>query len=213
MSTVLIIGASRGIGLETVKLALKAGHSVRALARSATSIRLHDPRLEKLDGDAVDQHTIERALAGIDAVIQTLGVSPTPAMIFSGTRLFSTATRVLVNAMEGSPVRRLICVTGLGAGDSRGRGGLLYDATLWLFLGRIYADKDAQEWIIRRSRLDWTIVRPTVLTTGPRTGAYRVLVDARDWRSGFISRADVADFLVQQINDASLVRKSPVLSG
>jgi putative NADH-flavin reductase len=212
MSTVLIIGASRGIGLETVKLALKAGHSVRALARSATSIRLHDPRLEKLDGDALDQHTIERALAGIDAVIQTLGVSPTPAMIFSGTRLFSAATRVLVNAMEGSPVRRF-CVTGLGAGDSRGRGGLLYDATLWLFLGRIYADKDAQEWIIRQSRLDWTIVRPTVLTTGPRTGAYRVLVDARDWRSGFISRADVADFLVQQINDASLVRKSPVLSG
>jgi uncharacterized protein YbjT (DUF2867 family) len=84
---------------------------------------------------------------------------------------------------------------------------------LWLFLGRIYADKDAQEWIIRQSRLDWTIVRPTVLTTGPRTRAYRVLVDARDWRSGFISRADVADFLVQQINDASLVRKSPVLSG
>ena len=111
------------------------------------------------------------------------------------------------------PVKRLICVTGLGAGDSRGHGGLLYDATLWLFLGRIYADKDAQEWIIRQSRLDWTIVRPTVLTTGPRTGAYRVLVDARDWRSGFISRADVADFLVRQINDASLVRKSPVLSG
>jgi uncharacterized protein YbjT (DUF2867 family) len=51
-------------GLETVKLALKAGHSVRALARSATSIRLHDPRLEKLDGDALDQQTIERALAG-----------------------------------------------------------------------------------------------------------------------------------------------------
>ena len=101
----------------------------------------------------------------------------------------------------------------MGAGDSRGRGGLLYDAALWLFLGRIYADKDAQEWIIRRSRLDWTIVRPTVLTTGPRTGAYRVLVDTRDWRYGFISRADVADFLVQQINDASLVRKSPVLSG
>ena len=62
MSTVLVIGASRGIGLETVKLALKAGHSVRAMARSATAIRLRDPKLEKLDGDALDQHTIERAL-------------------------------------------------------------------------------------------------------------------------------------------------------
>jgi len=212
MSTVLIVGASRGIGVETVRLALEAGHSVRALARSATSIRLHDPRLEKLDGDALDQQMIERALPGIDAVIQTLGVSPLPELILSGTRLFSVATRILVDAMEARSVKRLISVTGLGAGNSRGRGGLLYDAALWLFLGRVYADKDAQEWIIRRSRLDWTIVRPTVLTTGPRTGAYRVLVDARDWRSGFISRADVADFLVTQIGDARLIHKTPVLT-
>ena len=64
------------------------------------------------------------ALAGVDAVIQTLGVSPTPELILGGTRLFSVATRILVNAMEASAVRRLICVTGFGAGDSRGRGGL-----------------------------------------------------------------------------------------
>jgi uncharacterized protein YbjT (DUF2867 family) len=75
MSTVLVIGASRGIGLGTVKLALKAGHSVRAMARSASAIRLRAPKLEKLDGGALDQHTIERALAGVDAVIQTLGVA------------------------------------------------------------------------------------------------------------------------------------------
>jgi putative NADH-flavin reductase len=212
MSTVLIVGASRGIGLETLRLALKAGHSVRALARSATAIRSHDPKLEKVDGDALDRHTIERAVVGVDVVIQTLGVSPTPELIFSGTRLFSVATRILVDAMEATTIKRLICVTGLGAGDSRGYGGPLYNVALSLFLGRIYADKDAQEWIIRRSSLDWTIARPTVPTTGPRTGAYRVLVDARDWRSGFISRADVADFLVRQIEDASLLRKTPVLT-
>src|SRR5262249_48967956 len=163
---------------------------------------------EKLEGDALNQRTIERALAGVDAVIQTLGVSPTPGLIFSGTRLFSEATSILVDAMEAKAVKRLICVTGLGAGDSRGHGGFIYNSALWLILGRVYADKDAQEWIIRRGRLDWTIVRPTVLTNGPRTEAYRVLVDARDWRSGSISRADVADFLVKQINDAKLVRKT-----
>ena len=60
MRTVLIIGASKGIGLETVRLALKAGHSVRALSRSATAIRLDDPRLEKLDDDALDRDMIDR---------------------------------------------------------------------------------------------------------------------------------------------------------
>jgi putative NADH-flavin reductase len=213
MATVLIIGASKGIGLATVNAALKASHSVRALSRSASSIRLHHPKLEKLDGDALDRDTIERALVGVDAVIQTLGVSPTPDLIFTGTRLFSAATRVLVRAMEASAVRRLICVTGFGAGDSRGRGGILYNAAFCLFVGRIYADKDVQERIIRRSRLDWTIVRPTILTNGPRTGAYRVLVDPRDWTSGFISRADVADFLVKQIEDTSLLRQTPALTG
>ncbi len=137
MSTVLIIGASRGIGFETVKLALKASHSVRALARSASAIRLRDPRLEKLEGDALDQRTIEHALVGADAVIQTLGVSPNPELIFSGTRLFSKATRILVDAMEAKAVKRLICVTGLGAGDSRGHGGLLYNTVLSLLLGRV----------------------------------------------------------------------------
>ena len=142
MSTALIVGASRGIGLETVKLALKAGHSVGAMARSATAIRFRDPKLEKLNGDALDQHTIERALAGVDAVIQTLGVSPTPELIFGGTRLFSVATRILVNAMEASAFRRLIWVSGFGAGDSRGRGGLFYNVALCLILERIYDDKD-----------------------------------------------------------------------
>jgi putative NADH-flavin reductase len=212
MGAILIVGASKGIGLATVQAALKAGHSVRALARAATGVRINHPKLEKVDGDARDQDTIERALAGADAVIQTLGVTPELSLIISGTRLFSTATRVLVDAMENSPVKRLICVTGFGAGNSRGYGGLLYNAALYLFLDRVYADKDVQERIIRRSRLDWTIVRPTVLTNGPRTRSYRVLVDARDWTSGFISRADVADFLVKQIDDTSLLHQTPTLT-
>jgi putative NADH-flavin reductase len=213
MGTVLIIGASRGIGLETVKLALKAGHSVRALSRNATSIRLDNRRLEKLNGNALDRDTIERALVGIDAVIQTLGVPSTPKQIISGMRLFSAATRVLVDAMKPGAVKRLICVTGLGAGDSRGHGGPLYNAALCIFLRRVYADKDVQERIIRRSRLDWTIVRPTILTNGPGTGKYRVLVNPREWTSGFISRADVADFIVRQIDDVNLLHKTPVLTG
>ena len=75
MTTVLIIGASRGIGLETVKAALEAGHSVRALARSARRISVDHPKLEKMAGDALEMATVKRALTGVDVVTQSLGVS------------------------------------------------------------------------------------------------------------------------------------------
>jgi putative NADH-flavin reductase len=201
VATVLIIGASRGIGLETVKTALEAGHSVRALARSARRIPVDHPKLEKMAGDALEMATVKRALTGDDVVTQSLGVSAGPETIFKPTRFFSQATRVLVTAMEQAHVKRLICVTGCGAGDSRGRGGFLYNAAIHLLLGRVYDDKDVQERIVRSSKFDWVIVRPVILTDGPKTNAYRALVDPRGWTCGFISRADVADFLVKQIDD------------
>jgi putative NADH-flavin reductase len=126
VARVLIIGASRGIGLETVKAALEAGHSVRALARSARRIPVDHPKLEKMAGDALQMATVKRALTGIDVVAQSLGVSGGPEIILKPTRLFSNATKILVTAMQEARVKRLICVTGFGAGDSRGRGGFLY---------------------------------------------------------------------------------------
>ena len=137
MAKVLIIGASRGIGLEAVKAVLKAGHSVRALARSARRIRVEHPQLEKMAGDALEMATVKRALTGIDIVFQSLGVSVGLEIILKPTRFFSKATRVLVTAMEEAQVKRLICVTGFGAGDSRGRGGFLYNAAFHLLLGRL----------------------------------------------------------------------------
>ena len=212
MSELLIIGASRGIGLETVRAALRAGHRVHALARSAASMSIQDTNLVKVSGDALDRDTIRDALQDVDVVIQTLGVNFAPKLIFEGTTLFSDSTRILADAMKVAGVKRLIAVTGLGAGDSRGHGGLIYDAVVFpLLLKRVYDDKDVQEWIIRSSGLDWTIVRPGLLKNRPATGRYRVLTASKDWQFGAISRSDVADFLVQQINDRTLVGTTPLL--
>src|SRR5262249_58074999 len=109
---------------------LEAGHSVRALARSARRIPVSHPKLEKMAGDALEVATVKRALTGIDAVAQSLGVSAGLEIIFEPTRLFSKATQVLVTAMQEARVKRLICVTGLGAGDSRGSGGVFFYVSL-----------------------------------------------------------------------------------
>jgi putative NADH-flavin reductase len=212
MAKLLIIGASRGIGLETVKAALRGGHTVRALARSAASIPIENADLEKLAGNALDSDTIRNALQSVDAVIQTLGVDISLRAIFEPTTLFSRSTRILVDAMKAAGVNRLVAVTGLGAGDSRGHGGILYGAVVFpLLLKRVYDDKDVQEWIIRSSGLDWTIVRPGLLTSGPPAGRYRVLRVPQEWRFGVISRADVADFLVRHVDDRTLIGATPLL--
>ena len=205
MSTVLIIGASRGIGLQTLRRAVKSGYKVRALARSAGNIPVSHPNLEKVTGDALDRGDVKKALASVDAVIQTLGIAASPEMIFKPVRLFSKATRVLVDAMEDIGVKRLICVTGFGAGDSRNKGGFLYNTAFHLFLGRVYDDKDTQEHINRKSKLKWLIARPVILTNGPRTGSYRILANPGDWRCGFIS-SRAAEFAF--IADVTAMRTS-----
>ena len=213
MSTLLIIGASKGIGLETVKAALAAGHTVRAFARSAASIPITDPKLTKIAGDALARADLDKALHGVDAVVQSLGIAGAQELIF-GTTLFSASTRILVDAMQAAGLKRLIAVTGAGAGNSRGRIGFLYDNLLFpLMLQRVYSDKDIAEGMIGKSGLDWTIARPGGLTNGAATGRYKVLSEMKDWRGGFISRADVADFLVKQVADRSLFGTAPVLVG
>lgn len=208
MATILIIGASRGVGLETVRRALKAGHQVRALARRSGSIPFNDQRLLKIAADARDSKALEAAIAGVDAVILTIGTKE----LFRETTLFSSVTEAVIAAMRGQGVRRLIVLTGLGAGDSRGHGGFLYEKVFMpLLLARIYRDKTRQEALVRRSALDWVIARPGMLTDGRRTEHYEILVEPKDWRGGWISRADVADFLVKQVADDQYLGTAPVL--
>lgn len=206
---VLIIGASKGIGLETTHQALGAGHDVRALARSAPAIAISNPSLEKMRGDALKTEDVEAALVGVNVVIQTLGVGLCD--LFRPVHLFSKATRVLIAAMRSQGVNRLICVTGFGAGDSRASISCLQRLPFQIVFGRAYDDKSLQEKLIKESELDWTIARPGVLTSGQRTGRYRILSEASQWRNGIISRADVAEFLVRQIGDQTYIRKTPVL--
>lgn len=206
---VLIIGASKGIGLETTRQILDYDHNVRALARSSTAIAISNPSLEKMWGDALKTEDVVTALVGVDVVIQTLGVGL--GDLFRPVHLFSEATRALIQAMRIQGVKRLICVTGFGAGDSRASINCLQRLPFQFVLGRAYDDKSLQEQLIKESELDWTIARPGVLTSGPRTGHYQMLSEASQWRNGSISRADVADFLVRQIGDQTYIRKSPVL--
>ncbi len=209
---ILILGASRGMGLATVREALARGHTVRALARSAERIGIADRRFEPVAADATDGPAVAAALQGSDAVIYAIGMSGALGRPIGRIGLFSETTRVLLAEMHRTGARRLVAVTGFGAGDSRGRLSLPERVGYRLMLGAAYDDKDRQEVLIRGSGLDWVIVRPTILTNGARTGRYRVLVEPATWRNGLISRADVAHFLVREAAEPSLVHATPALA-
>ena len=206
MSKILIIGASSGVGLEAVK-------AVRAFARSAANIAIADPNLERFPGSALNGKDVSAALADVDAVILALGIPLGAQMLLGPVRLFSEATRVLIPAMEAAGVKRLVCVTGFGAGDSHSSIGRLQGLGFRLVFGRAYADKDTQESLIRQSRLEWVIARPGILTNGPGTRRYKTLEAPGSWRNGVISRTDVADFLVTALDGNAWVGKTPVLIG
>lgn len=204
----LIIGASHGIGRELTQQALDHGHEVRAFARSAGSIGITHDRLHKINADITDPDAVAAAVAGQDAVCLTIGIGPT----FKEVHLFSEGTRNVLDAMKKAGVERLVAITGIGAGESRGHGGFLYDKIAQpLLLRTIYEDKERQERLIRASSAAWTIVRPGFLTNGPLTGSFRVLTDLEGVKAGKISRADVAHFMLEELADPAYVHQAPLI--
>ena len=206
----LVIGATGGTGRELVRQALARGHEVRALVRDPAKAGSLDARAEVARGDVLDPASLAAAVRGREAVLSALG---TRKLGRRPTTLFSDGTRNLIGAMRAEGARRLVCVTGIGAGESRGHGPWWYDRlVLPLLLDEIYKDKTRQEELIRGSGLDWVIVRPAILTNGPATGSARAVTDLAGSRFSKVSRADVAAFMLDQLTSDAYLGKAPVLS-
>lgn len=116
--------------------------------------------------------------------------------------------------MEKLGVKRFVCESSLGIGDSKGKLGLFYNVVLIpLLLRNIFADKDVQEKRIKESKLDWIIVRPARLTNGPKRSTYRHGFDiGSKLTSESVSRADVAQFMLRQVTEDSYLCKTPGLA-
>jgi uncharacterized protein YbjT (DUF2867 family) len=203
---VLILGATGGTGRELVKQALGHGHTVRAVARNPEKVKTVHPRLEVVQGDIGDPKTLAAALKGQDAVLSAVGVNERKP-----NTILSDGVRNLLTAMKRQKVKRLIFVSSLGVGDSKGQLGPVYNlVVLPTLLKNIFADKETAEQLIRDSDADWTIVRPGSLTSKLLTGKYRTGPDAarKRWLPR-IARADVADFMLDALEHNRFIREAP----
>jgi putative NADH-flavin reductase len=130
------------------------------------------------------------------------------------TTILSEGTRNIVRAMERAGIKRFVCESSLGVGDSKWKLGVFHDLVAYpLFLRNIIADKVAQEQIIASSSLEWVIVRPGALTNGPQRNVYRAGSDVGHWFvPSRISRSDVATFMLNQLAGAEYLRRTPGLA-
>lgn len=208
---ILIMGATSGIGALAVSEATGRGLPVIAFAQGANNLGAND-LVTPFAGDALSIDDVTAALSNARAVIYALGIKERPAMLWQKETLFSQSTHVLLSAMTSTGIRRLVVVTGFGAGRSRSAMSSLERIGHRAILGKPYADKDRQGALITASDLDWTIARPVILRNGPKSGRLQVLRDPNTWRNGLVSRADVASYLVDAVQDDLDMRADVVLT-
>ena len=192
---VLVIGAAGKSGEALVNEALAAGHKVTAFVRGAAQYKKANVRVVAVDV----------AVAGQDAVIDALG-GKTPWKV---TTMETSAAHNIVDAMRRNGVRRLLKISVVGAGESVKNAGFFNEHLLMrTFLKGLLVDKAGMEAEIEGSNLDWTLVRPPMLTNAEKTGVARVLSTEGGEKAHKIGRADLAAFMVQQLESGLYVRQA-----
>ena len=201
---ITIIGASGGIGLETVKRGLNRKHSITTLSRSKIEIE-EKKSLNMILGDATNKANLVNSIQNAEAIIVTLGTGKN----MKATTLFSDFAKLIMEIHREKKIDiPFIFVTGFGAGESKNYVPWLVKLFLKYFLKDVYADKTKMEEIITHSDLKWTVVRPGRLLDKELTEKYRVENKLfKGINIGGIKRADVADFLIKQAKNQTELNK------
>jgi putative NADH-flavin reductase len=207
------LGSTGRTGRLVVTVALARGHRVRALARSAQragALLPDDPALEVVEGDLLDAASLERAVKGADAAVNAAGpVKGGPP------DLQERGIGNLLAAMTSAGVGRLVTLTGAGVrdpGDQPKVADRVIRGALKLLQGRLLADSEAYVAAVRASDLDWTVVRAPRLTDADRRGSYRTSPVVSAETGTRIARGDLADFLLDEVEQGAHVGSMPVVS-
>lgn len=210
---VLLLGATGFSGKEVLDELLSKNHNVTIVTRNKSSVDFRNKNLTVIEGNVLDENLINQAVKNQDAVINCLGIGGKGNA--KPNSLVSDATKILVNAMERSNVKRLICMSNVGAGDSMSFQPWIFSKVVlpyflkWLKV--IIEDKNIMEPIIMNSKLDWTILRFPNIANKPPKGKITTSFDGKGLKMS-ITNKDLAKFMVEQLNENKLVHKAPCVS-
>lgn len=203
---ILIFGASGATGSNLVSQALRQEHIVTAFVRTPSRVKLRHDKLHIFQGDVSDYQQVADALTNQEIVLSALGASSP----FKRDLKLIIGMQNIVAAMSRKRTSRLIYQSFLGVRDDRKELGLMVNVIMPVLLKSVIKDHEIKEDVIVKSNLDWTIVRCSVLTNGPLTVKYRTGEHISSSSViPFISRADVADFMLKQMGDKTYLHKKP----
>ncbi len=211
---IAVLGGTGRTGVPLVEQALHRGHSVRLLARDPDKAgRLLPADSEQLlvvEGDATDGAALGRALAGVSAVVDVTGP------VKGGPKdLRGQVIRVLLPAMRAAGVRRLVFLTGAGVrveGDAPTVADLTIRGVMRLLQPDILADGQAAVAAVTTSDLEWTVVRVPRLTDADAKGSIRSAAHVGGDTGTTLGRADLARFLLDEVDQGRWTGKAPVVS-
>ena len=214
MSIIAIFGATGQTGRPLVQKALDAGHTVRALVRNPQKMPIRHQNLTVIQGSSLDKSKVEETIDGSDGVISALGQDKN-----SPADLQTRSTQLIVDAMQRAGIRRLLSLTGAGVRDDRvDKPGFADKAIVFIMKNlagqtakNALSDGIAHADVIRKTNLDWTIVRGPMLTNDPAKGDYKV------GHVGTIpgiklTRPDLADFMLAEFEQGNYVRDMPFVT-
>lgn len=207
---IVIFGATGGTGKQLVEQALAAGHHVVAYARNPSKLNINHEQLKVIQGELADESLIESAVTGADAVISVLGLRGG-----SKNKPITQGIQNIITAMKKQNVRRLVITSTLSAKDPN--DPLNFKTKTLVNLVKLtmhdaYEDIVSTAETVRNSELDWTIVRLTMLNNNPKSGKVKAGYVGKGEVGTWISRADVADFLLKQVEDTEYLRQAPAIS-
>jgi putative NADH-flavin reductase len=204
----VIFGATGATGQELIKQSLQKNHSVTAFVRNPEKLNISDKNLKIVQGDILNYSNVLDAIGSKDVVLCALGASPNDK-----SKLRTKGTANIIKAMKEKGAKRLLCVSALGVGDSKSILPWYYTKLIIpLALKNVYKDHETQEVEIAKSSLGWTIIRPSVLTNDQQTGSYQHGFHTAGKLKMKISRADVAHFMIDQINSNQYLQKKVCVS-
>jgi putative NADH-flavin reductase len=204
MTGIVVIGANGGIGSKVVELGLAKGFHVTAVVRDPSKIAITHCELVVVQCDILNEGGLDSILSGKDAVVSAIGSSS-----LKETTLYSKGVENIIASMQYNHVKRALFVSASGLDVNPTHSFLLRFATrqiLQRVLRNMYADLMRMEAIIKRSDVDWTIVRPPRLTHEPVTGTYREAVNTILDDPRTISRANVAHYIINKLWDPGAIK-------